>query len=102
MDLGECKPNSVCYLYGDYLELYTLDKVESLISGENVLDRPSILFIASVIMTIPPLMIFLSLVLKPRINKWLNIIVESLFTVMMVLIAVLPCSESHVRDSEVS
>jgi len=77
-----------CYLYGDYFELYTPGKIESLISGENVLDSPMILFIASVILTIPPLMIFLSLVLKPRINKTLNIIFGLLFTIMMVLIAV--------------
>jgi len=25
-----------CYLYGDYFELYTPGKVESLISGENI------------------------------------------------------------------
>lgn len=77
-----------CYLYGDYFELYTPDKIESLISGNNVLDSPMSLFIASIILTIPPLMIFLSLVLKPRINKILNIIFGLLFTVMMVLIAV--------------
>ncbi len=77
-----------CYLYGDYFELYTPGKIESLISGENVLESPMILFIASVVMTIPPLMIFLSLVLKPHINKWLNIIVGLLFTIMMVLIAI--------------
>ncbi len=46
-----------------------------------------ILFIASLVMAIPPLMIFLSLILKPIINKTLNIIFGLLFTVMMVLIA---------------
>jgi len=77
-----------CYLYGDYFELYTPGKIESLLSGKNVLDSPMILFIASVILAIPPLMIFLSLVLKPRINKVLNILFGLLFTVMMVLIAI--------------
>lgn len=77
-----------CYLYGDYFELYTPEKVESLISGKNVLDSPMILFVSSIVMVIPPLMIFLSLVLKPQLNKRLNIIFGLLFTVMMVLIAV--------------
>ena len=63
-----------CYLYGDYFELYTPEKVNSLISGENVLNSPITLFIASLIMVIPPLMIILSLILKPIPNKWLNII----------------------------
>lgn len=77
-----------CYLYGDYFELYTPEKVNSLISGENVLNSPTILFIASLIMVIPPLMIVLSLMLKPLPNKWLNIVFGSLFTIMMVLIAI--------------
>lgn len=76
-----------CYLYGDYFELYTPEKVNSLISGENVLNSPTTLFIASLIMVIPPLMIVLSLLLKPMLNKWLNIVFGSLFTIMMVLIA---------------
>lgn len=77
-----------CYLYGDYFELYTPGKVESLVSGKNVLDSPAALFIASIILTIPSLMIILSLVLKPKINKVLNIVFGSLFTIMMVLIAI--------------
>ena len=77
-----------CYLYGDYFELYTPDKVEGLLSGNGGLDSPLILFIASVVMAIPPLMIFLSLVSKPALNRWLNIIFGSLFTAMMILIAV--------------
>ena len=77
-----------CYLYGDYFELYTPGKVGSLISGENVLNSPMILFIASLILTIPPLMIFLSLILKPHINKVLNIIIGLLFTIMMILVAI--------------
>ena len=77
-----------CYLYGDYFELYTPEKVNSLISGENVLNTPTALFIASLVMVIPPLMIVLSLILKPLLNKWLNIVFGSLFTVMMVLIGI--------------
>ena len=77
-----------CYLYGDYFELYTPEKVDSLISGQNVLNSPTALFIASLIMVIPPLMITLSFILKPKINKWLNIVFGSIFTLMMVLIAI--------------
>ena len=76
-----------CYLYGDYFELYTPEKVESLISGENVLNSPLNLLIASLIMVVPPLMILASLMLKPLPNKWLNIIFGAIFTMMMVLIA---------------
>ena len=84
-----------CYLYGDYFELYTPEKVNSLISGENVLNSPTILFIASLIMVIPPLMIVLSLILKPLLNKWLNIVFGSLFTIMMILIALVSLTPWH-------
>ncbi len=76
-----------CYLYGDYFELYTPEKVESLISGDHVLNSPMILFIASLIMVIPPLMVVASLFLKPKPNKWLNLVFGSIFTIMMLLIA---------------
>ena len=76
-----------CYLYGDYFELYAPGKVSGLISGENVLNSPMALFIASLMMVIPPLMIVASLMLKPKSNKWLNIIFGAFFTIMMMLIA---------------
>ena len=78
---------TLCYLYGDYFELYTPTKVESLISGENVLHSPIMLLVASVVLALPPVMIFLSLVLKPTINRILNIVLGLLFTVMMILSA---------------
>ena len=77
-----------CYLYGDYFDLYTPGKVESLISGDGVLDSPMSLFIASLVMAFPPLMIAVSVFLNPKINRLLNIIVGIIFTLMMVLIAV--------------
>lgn len=77
-----------CYIYGDYFELYTPEKVDGLLSGDNILNTPTSLFIASLMMVIPSLMIALSLILKPQLNKWLNIIFGSIFTTMMILIAV--------------
>jgi len=72
-----------CYIYGDYFELYVPGKVAGLINGDNLLNRPSELFYATIVMTIPALMIFLSLILNPPLTKWLNIgtgIFFSLFT----------------------
>ncbi|MEQ8518599.1 MAG: DUF6326 family protein [Cytophagales bacterium] len=77
-----------CYLYGDYFELYTPDKVSSLISGENVLNSPLSLFMASLVMAMPPLMIVFSVFLNPKVNKWLNLVIGMLFTLMMLLIAI--------------
>lgn len=78
---------TLCYLYGDYFELYVPQKVEGLVSGNNILDNPIKLFAASVLLAIPAFMVFLSIILKPSINRWLNIIFGIFFTTIMVLIA---------------
>jgi len=77
-----------CYLYGDYFQLYTPDKVNNLITGENNLDSPTKLLIASIIMAIPSIMVGASIILKPKINRILNILFGSLFTLMMLFIGV--------------
>jgi len=79
---------TLCYLYGDYFELYTPGKVNSLITGENVLDSPTKLLIASIILAISSVMVGVSIILKPKINRILNIIFGTLFTLMMLLIGV--------------
>jgi hypothetical protein len=77
-----------CYLYGDYFQLYTPEKVNNLITGENNLDSPTKLLIASIIMAIPSIMVGASIILKPKINRILNILFGSLFTLMMLFIGV--------------
>jgi len=78
---------TLCYLYGDYFELYVPGKVEGLISGENNLNSPLTLFLAAVLLAIPSIMVFISITTKPQINRALNILFGSLFTVIMILIA---------------
>ena len=74
------------YLYGDYFELYIPDKVAGLVSGQNMLDSPIKLFTASVLLAIPAIMVSLSVLLKPQINRWLNIVFGVFFTALMLLI----------------
>lgn len=78
---------TLCYLYGDYFELYVPKKVEGLLNGDNILSSPAKLFLASVLLAIPALMVFLSIILKPSISKWLNIAFGIFFTAIMLLIA---------------
>ena len=85
-----------CYLYGDYFELYTPDKVNSLITGENILDSPTKLLIATIILATSSLMVALSIVLKPKINRILNILFGTLFTVMMLFIGFTSNTEWYV------
>ncbi|WP_296700573.1 DUF6326 family protein [Algoriphagus sp.] len=82
-----------CYLYGDYFELYTPDKVNSLISGDNILDSPTTLLIASIILAIPSVMVAASIFLKPKINRLLNILFGALFTIMMIFIGIASTNE---------
>ncbi|MGB5479754.1 MAG: DUF6326 family protein [Eudoraea sp.] len=82
-----------CYLYGDYFELYTPDKVNSLITGDNNLHSPTILLIASMILAIPSVMVAASIFLKPKINRILNIVFGTLFTLMMVYIGIISTNE---------
>lgn len=84
-----------CYIYGDYFELYVPGKVERLISGDNALSSPIELFLASVILAIPALMISISILTKPGLNRWLNIIFGFLFSLLMMLIGIGSISAWH-------
>ena len=79
---------TLCYLYGDYFELYVPKQAEGLVNGTNLLDSPTKLFAASFLLAVPALMVSLTMILKPTINRWLNIIFGVFFTVIMLLIAV--------------
>ncbi len=78
---------TLCYLYGDYFELYVPQKTQGLVNGVNLLDSPFKLFAASILLAIPALMVFLSIILKPTINRQLNIVLGIFYTALMVLIA---------------
>ena len=63
------------YIYGDYFELYVPGKTQGLLNGQNLLNTPYKLLFATIILTLPSLMIFLSLIVKPKWNRVLNIVV---------------------------
>ena len=75
------------YVYGDYFELYAPNKVDDIVNGTEILDSPTKLFLAALMLAIPALMIALSILLKPKINRWLNIIVGILFTLIVLMVA---------------
>ena len=76
---------TLCYLYGDY---FVPNKTKGLVDGTNLLDSPMKLFSASVLLAIPALMVFLSIILKPKINRQLNIVFGIFYTAIMILIAI--------------
>lgn len=82
-----------CYIYGDYFELYVPRKVDGLLNGQNMLDTPTKLLIATFILTVPALMIFLSLMLSAKLTKWLNITIGIFFTIFTLLVGISSISE---------
>ncbi|MEJ5996053.1 DUF6326 family protein [Pedobacter sp. Du54] len=77
-----------CYIYGDYFSLYVPHKIEKFIAGNTLLDSPLKLFSAAVLLAIPAVMICLSVLLKPLLNRWLNIIFGIFYSILMLLIAI--------------
>ena len=63
-----------CYIYGDYFELYVPNKVEGLLNGNNLLNSPFNLLLATVMLTIPAILISVSLMAKPSVCRILNIV----------------------------
>ncbi|WP_347216604.1 DUF6326 family protein [Chryseobacterium sp.] len=84
---------TLCYLYGDYFELYTPGKAQGLVDGHNLLNSPFNLLLAALVLAIPAIMVFLSLILKPVINRVLNIIFGIFFTLVMLFIGISSFSE---------
>lgn len=77
-----------CYLYGDYFWLYQPGKLQSMLDGKIPPFGPvtqGVLLGTTISMTIPAVMVFLSLVLKANVNRWLNIILGVLYTVFVLL-----------------
>lgn len=79
---------TLLYLYGDYFELYTPHKVEGLITGDNLLDSPLSLFMASLLLAVPPLMVIGSAILNPALCKWMNISLGIFYSTLMLSIAI--------------
>src|SRR5882672_700943 len=77
-----------CYIYGDYFELYVPGKLGGMLEGKMQplgLVTQEMLLGTSVLMAIPSVMVFLSLVIRPSINRWTDIVFGTLFTAIMLL-----------------
>ncbi|WP_256470423.1 DUF6326 family protein [Robiginitalea marina] len=76
------------YIYADYFRLMTPGKLEKMMALQTPMGptSPQLLVIFSGILILPALMILLSVFLRPRINKWLNVLVAFLYACMSILI----------------
>ena len=72
------------YIYADILSLFKAGAIEKMMEGfmgPFPVTQGSLLS-ASILMMIPAVMVFLSLTLKPKVNRWANIILGVLFTLV--------------------
>ena len=77
-----------CYIYGDYFWLYQPGKLQSMLAGRIVPLGPvtqTNLLGATISMAVPSAMIFLSLVLRPALNRRVNIVLGILYTVFVLV-----------------
>ncbi|MFA6572457.1 MAG: DUF6326 family protein [Bacteroidota bacterium] len=73
------------YAYVDIFSLFKPGIIEGIIAGKVFIFQVSqlFLFLTTLYIVIPSVMIFLSLVLKPKVNRWTNIIVSIFYFVTM-------------------
>lgn len=77
-----------CYVYGDYFELYVPGKLRGMLEGRMEPLGPVtqvMLFGTSLMLAIPGVMPFLSLVMRPGINRWVNITLGAFYTGIVLL-----------------
>jgi hypothetical protein len=78
-----------CYIYGDYFELYVPGKLSSMLEGKMLPLGPvtqAMLVGTSTMMAIQAAMIFLSLVAPAAFNKWLNVVLALVFSLVVALV----------------
>jgi hypothetical protein len=77
-----------CYIYADYFGLYVPGTLQKMLAGKMGPLGPTtqgVLLGTSVMMAIPSVMIFLSVALKPNLNRWLNIIFGVIYTIIILM-----------------
>ena len=74
------------YIYNDLLSMFKPGSVEELVGGslEGIVFTQELLFAAALLMALPSIMIFLSLTLKAKLNRMVNIIVGIFHMIVLV------------------
>ena len=70
------------YIYGDYFGLYVPGQLKGMLDGQGPIGPVSqgSLAVVSILTVLPGLMVFLSIVLPPRVSRWLNFAMGLLYT----------------------
>jgi len=81
----------LCYIYGDYFELYVPGKLREMLEGRIGPLGPAtqgVLLGTAILMAIPSLMVFLCIVLRRTVNRLVNIAFGAIYSIIMVLVAI--------------
>jgi len=82
------------FIYGDYFALYVPGKLGEMLASKMGMLGPiplgtvtqGALVRASIMLAIPSLLVFLSLVMNASINRWINISFGALYTVILLVL----------------
>ena len=72
------------YIYADHISLFRPGQIEEMMAGRMgpfPVTQVSLL-LASILMLIPAVMIFLTTIMKPGLNRWVNLILGVLYTLI--------------------
>jgi len=80
------------YLYNDLFTFFRADHIEEVLTGEVAGIQITQVFLlgAAILMAIPIFMVFLSLTLKAKVNRWTNIIVGIFHAVVLLASLLVP------------
>lgn len=76
-----------CYIYADYFGLYLPGQLQGMLDGGGPIGPTSqgTLVAVTILVAVPAVMIFASLVMRPRLNRWVNIV----FAVSLAIIEIM-------------
>ncbi len=77
----------LCNLYGDVVGFYTPGALQRMLDGKMGFwpATPALLLGVAVVMSTPALMVALTLLLKPAVSRWLNIVLGLAHTTLMLV-----------------
>jgi len=74
-----------CFIYGDYFELYQPGKLDAMLAGRTAIGPVSqgVLMAFAGLLSVPALMIALSVTAPPALGRWLNIALGLAYAAVM-------------------
>ncbi len=74
----------LCYIYGDLFGFFKQQTLAEIVSGKaGPIGTQAGLLAAALSVAMPSSMVILTLVIKPRLSRWLNIILGIAYTIIM-------------------